>query len=435
MSTALTLNQLNRRIAAALSQPVLQNVWVVAELSDLRVSNGHCYMELIEKHPDTGAVLARMRAVIWANLFPRLNADFFGATGQRLASGLKVMVCGSVTFHAAFGMSFVISQINASFTMGEVERRRREILQRLQREGVLDLNRQIEWPTVASRIAVISAPGAAGYGDFINQLYHNDRHLRFTTHLFPAVMQGDRTSPSVIAALDAIAADLDAWDCVVIIRGGGATSDLVAFDDYPLAANIAQFSLPVIIGIGHERDITVLDYVANMRVKTPTAAAEWLIARGEALLDSLHRTAADIIMAARGKTSDATRQLAYLESTLCTAPRTAMQRAGARLQQATVTLAGAGARRIAPELSRIDHTFRAIATAARTCLGRRGDYLDSRTALLDALSPAATLARGYSITTGPDGHALRSAASLHPGDIVTTTLANGKLTSTIKEIN
>lgn len=455
MSTALTLNQLNRRIAAALSQPVLQNVWVVAELSDLRVSNGHCYMELIEKHPDTGAVLARMRAVIWANLFPRLNADFFGATGQRLASGLKVMVCGSVTFHAAFGMSFVISQINASFTMGEVERRRREILQRLQREGVLDLNRQIEWPTVASRIAVISAPGAAGYGDFINQLYHNDRHLRFTTHLFPAVMQGDRTSPSVIAALDAIAADLDAWDCVVIIRGGGATSDLVAFDDYPLAANIAQFPLPVIIGIGHERDITVLDSVANMRVKTPTAAAEWLIARGEDALATLERLGSAICMLASDIIAGSKEQMARLEATLSRLPQAALALAGKQLDRLAIAVGDAATASLRPERARLDGLTLAVSDAATACLRpersrldimaerlsasaftaieRQRTALDTLDGLVKVLSPQSTLARGYSITR-VNGRAVTSAEGLAPGTTLETTLASGTVLSVTKEI-
>ena len=285
MERGITLSRLTRMVGQALASAPLQNVWVVAELSDLRLNHGHCYMELMEKDPATGSIMARMRAAIWASNFPSINATFMAATGRRLESGLKVMVCGTVNFHSAFGLSFVINSIDPAYTMGEAERRRREILQRLTAEKVIDLNRQLEWPDVALRIAVISASGAAGYGDFINQLYNNPSRLRFSTRLFQAVMQGDRTAASIIACLEAIASDVDSYDCVVIIRGGGATSDLLAFDDYDLAANVAQFPLPVIIGIGHERDTTVLDYVANMRVKTPTAAAEWLIGRGQQALD------------------------------------------------------------------------------------------------------------------------------------------------------
>lgn len=431
-TTALTLRQLNNRVAQALATPALQNVWVVAELSDMRVNHGHCYIELVEKDPDTGSVTARMRAAIWANAFPRINAEFFAATGQRLESGLKVMVCGSVNFHAAFGMSFIISAINPSFTMGEAERLRREILMRLQREGVIDLNRSLEWTDVPNRIAVISAAGAAGYGDFIHQLLTNPRRLRFTVRLFPALMQGAHTVPSVIAALDAIAADTDSWDTVVIIRGGGATSELAAFDSYELAANVAQFPLPVIVGIGHERDITVLDYVANMRVKTPTAAAEWLIARGTAALDTLRRTAADILQAATDRIAASHTQLAYMESALAVAPQAAVTRAGHRIQQAFTTLAAARTARLAPELTRLTATMQAIGTAAGTVLTRAADSLTAKESLIKALSPQATLSRGYSITTY-GGKAVTDPATLPVGATVRTTLAHGSFTSTVNE--
>ena len=426
----LTLRQLNDRVARALSVPGLQNVWVVAELMDLRVNHGHCYMELIEKDPSTGVVNARLRAVIWASNFARINAEFMSATSRRLESGIKLMVCGSVSYHAAYGMSFVISAINAAYTMGDAERRRREILVRLQKEGMLDHNRSLEWPDVPSRIAVISAPGAAGFGDFCHQLSANPSHLRFSVKLFTAVMQGERTVPTVISALEAIAADIDSFDCVVIIRGGGATSDLQAFDDYDLAANVAQFPLPVIVGIGHERDVTVLDYVANMRVKTPTAAAEWLIGRGEAALEALRRKAADILQSVTDRLAGANMQLAYAASALSTAPVTAMERAQAHLRQDMMTLAGAGARRIAPELSRLDAVIKAIATAGHTAIGRAGDRLSSKQTLIDALSPQATLSRGYSITR-IDGRAVRRASELVAGAVITTTLAGGTVSSTV----
>ena len=426
----LTLRQLNDRVARALSVPGLQNVWVVAELMDLRVNHGHCYMELIEKDPSTGVVNARLRAVIWASNFARINAEFMSATSRRRESGIKLMVCGSVSYHAAYGMSFVISAINAAYTMGDAERRRREILVRLQKEGMLDLNRSLEWPDVPSRIAVISAPGAAGFGDFCHQLSANPSHLRFSVKLFTAVMQGERTVPTVISALEAIAADIDSFDCVVIIRGGGATSDLQAFDDYDLAANVAQFPLPVIVGIGHERDVTVLDYVANMRVKTPTAAAEWLIGRGEAALEALRRKAADILQSVTDRLAGANMQLAYAASALSTAPVTAMERAQAHLRQDMMTLAGAGARRIAPELSRLDAVIKAIATAGHTAIGRAGDRLSSKQTLIDALSPQATLSRGYSITR-IDGRAVRRASELVAGAVITTTLAGGTVSSTV----
>lgn len=429
---AISLSRLNRAIAGYLSQPSLTNVWVVAELMDLRVNHGHCYMELVEKDPDSGTVLARMRAAIWASNYGRISAAFAAATGQRLATGLKVLVCGTVNFHAAYGLSLIISDIDPSYTMGEAERRRREILERLNREGIINDNRSLEWPSTALRIAVVSAPGAAGYGDFINQLYSNASRLRFTVKLFTAVMQGERTCPTVIAALDAIAAEADSWDCVVIIRGGGASSELQAFDDYQLAANVAQFPLPVIVGIGHERDVTVLDYVANMRVKTPTAAAEWLIGRGEATLDRLRQIGEGIFRIVTDRVSASRMQLAQLASALEIAPMGAFDRARHRLQQASVTLAGAGGRRIVPELARLDHLMQAITQATAISLTRRRDYLNAREQLLKALSPDATLKRGYSLTLF-EGKAVRNAALLSDGAEVTTRVAEGSFNSVVKK--
>ena len=298
---AISLAEFNNRITALFaSAPQIKDTWVTAELSDVRrAANGHCYMELIQKDSESGAAIARLRAVIWANVYSRLSADFTAATGQRFADGLKVMVCISAGFHRNYGLSATITDINPEYTMGDLLRQRREILMRLEKEGILELNRQLQWTEAPLRIAVISAKGAAGYGDFIHQLYSNPSHMKFHTELFAASMQGENTVPSVIAALEQIASDIGKWDGVVIIRGGGSTSDLNAFDNYELAANIAQFPLPVIIGIGHERDITVLDYVANMRVKTPTAAAEWLISRGKALLERINAIATDILTSAQ----------------------------------------------------------------------------------------------------------------------------------------
>ncbi len=425
---ALTLSRLNRAIAGTLSRPEFTNVWVVAELMDVRLNRGHCYMELVEKNPDTGNIEARMRAAIWASNYPHISARFIRATGQRIESGLKVLVCGTVNFHPAYGLSLVISDIDPSYTMGEAERRRREIIDRLTREGVINDNRSLPWPEPTMRVAVISAPGAAGYGDFINQLYTSASRLRFTTRLFPAMMQGDRTSPTVIAALEAIAAEADAWDCVVIIRGGGASSDLQAFDDYNLALNIAQFPLPVIVGIGHERDVTVLDFVANMRVKTPTAAAEWLISRGDAALDALRSVASDIFRAASDRLSGARTQLAHLQSALAIAPPAAMDRAKARLGNAATSLAGVGARRVAPEFMRLDQILMALQTAAATLIGRRRDALDARSSLLDALSPQATLNRGFSMTLA-DGRIVRDASTVPSGTRIETRVARGSIIS------
>lgn len=428
---ALTLRELNRRIASLVTVPSTQNVWVTAELSDLRLSGGHCYFELIDKN-DSGSIDSRLHGIIWAGQYRALNARFAAVTGQSLATGLKVLMRGSVNYHSAYSISFVVTDIDPSFTMGDVERRRREILDRLRREGILDLNRTLEWPVPALRIAVISAKGAAGYGDFMNQLYSNSHRLRFTTRLFPAVLQGEKTAESVIAALNAVmdSGGEEAWDCVVIIRGGGATSDLISFDSYPLAANVAQFPLPVIIGIGHERDVTVLDFVANMRVKTPTAAAEFLIARAQESLDALRRMAAEMLRCVNDRISGCQTRLSFAEGRLPLLPPAAIERQRSRLRNCATTLQAAGSRRIAPALARLDSAPGTLALAAANLSARCRDRLKAAATLLDALSPAATLRRGYTITR-IDGAAVTSAAAVRPGARLETTFSDGTVSSTV----
>ena len=270
----ISLVELNRRIAGALAvAPGLNRQWITAETSDLRCSAGHCYMELVQKN-DTGTPLAKARAVIWASTYAGLRERFLMATGVALASDMKVMVQVNVNYHPVYGMSLVINDIDPDYTVGDLARRRNAIIMRLRAEGVFDLNRTLPWSPVPQRVAVVSARGAAGYGDFVRHLHGNAYGLRFHTELFESAMQGERTVQGIIDALEKIAARENEFDCVAIIRGGGAVSELAAFDNYDLASNVAQFPLPVIVGIGHDRDTTVLDYVAARRVKTPTAAAE-----------------------------------------------------------------------------------------------------------------------------------------------------------------
>ena len=409
MTQAITLVELNQRLQNAIAvTPGIHNVWVTAETSDMRRSGGHCYMELLQKHPDTGATMAKIRAAIWASRFAQLAVNFRAATGTELASGIKIMVLVSTSFHPVYGLSLVINDINPEYTVGDLIRRRNEMLARLQAEGVLNMNRELPWPSPVQRIAVVSAQGAAGYGDFINQLYRNPRRLFFHTELFQATLQGERAPASIIAALEAIAARCDEFDCVVIIRGGGATSDLVSLDNYDLAANVAQFPLPVIVGVGHERDITILDYVANMRVKTPTAAAEWLIASGNAQLQHLQQLASDVYRLSVERISGNRRQLAYLEG------------------QLTPLANGL----IARQRQQLAATARELPTLTGNLLAHARNRLDSYSQLVEALSPMATLRRGYTITRGPRG-AIKSAGKIVAGQQLTTVFADGQATYTV----
>jgi exodeoxyribonuclease VII large subunit len=427
---SMTLLQLNKLIAKLMTVPQTQNVWVTAELSDVAVRGGHCYMELLQKD-DNGVQQAKARGVIWANVYRSIASDFYAATGRQFATGLKLMVCASASMHPVYGMSLVITAVNPEYTLGDLQRRRMEILRRLKAEGVLELNRQLQWPETLLRIAVVSAPGAAGYGDFIDQLMRNQSHLRFRPQLFPAIMQGDRSPASIIDALDHINSEIDRWDCVVIIRGGGATSDLQAYEDYDLALNIAQFPIPVIIGIGHERDITVLDYVAKMRVKTPTAAAEFLINAGESQLEALRNLGTRILQAAGDMLSASKEQLGRLESLLPLAPTNALQRADQRLRAGVMSLQGISGRRISPALERLNLQCENLAAAAQRAITLRSERLDAYEKLVNALSPRAVLARGYSLTR-INGHTVVSASQLVPGDVIETYLASGKVSSTVK---
>ncbi len=426
---SLTLRQLQQRVQAHLLANDLRDVWVTAELSDVRVSGGHCYMELLEKDAN-GKIVAKARAAAWANVYRSIAHNFMAVTGQQFATGLKVMLRISVSYHEVFGMTMVVNDVNPEFTMGDLLRRRRESIMRLQREGILELNRKLTFPTPTLRIAVISARTAAGFGDFANQLFNNPSRLAFKVSLFQARLQGEQTSQSILAALERIASAREQWDCVVIIRGGGASSDLIAFEDYDLAAAIARFPLPVIIGIGHERDITLLDYVANMRVKTPTAAAEWLITEGEKQLDALRRIALMMGRTASDRLAGSAAQLSMLSTRLRLLPLQAMERSRAALTTCTLSLAGLSASRIAPAAARLDTISENIRREAATIIRRQSERLESFASLIDAFSPMATLRRGYTITRLTDsGKTLRSVADATEGALLTTTLPDGRIIS------
>lgn len=432
---AISVLQLNKIIAEALTvEPRLHNVWVVGETSDLRVAGGHCYLELLEKD-ERGTVVARIRAAIWAQTYAVLAPKFQAATGVPLASGQKVMMLLNVNYHPAFGLTAVVSLINPAYTVGDAVRRRLEILERLKSEGIMEQNRNIKWPVPAQRIAIISARGAAGYGDFINQLYTNKPCLAFTSRLFEATMQGERTVPTILDALERIRCEAEQWDCVVIIRGGGATSELGAFDSYDLAAAIARFPKPVIIGIGHERDITVLDYVANMRVKTPTAAAQWLIHNGELRLDELSRIANAIYQSVSSSIQGNREQIAYLSAIVPSLVTQRISDIHSRIDRATTLMSTLSATLITPRLDSLNRMASDISDATGQALQRSGDKLRSLEELISALSPESTLARGYSLTRRVGGKVVTSSAELRDGDAIETFFADGSATSIVNNIN
>ena len=432
-STAITLREFNNRIKRLLMNPAVCNCWIRADLSDVNVRGGHCYLELVEKDERTGATVAKMRGIIWSNRFSYLRSKFLQVTGQDLKSGLKVLVEVSVNYHEQYGISLIINDIDPSYTLGDMERIRREILMRLKAEGVIDMNKQLEFPAFPQRVAIVSASGAAGYGDFMNQIHNNAYNLQFYTCLFPAVMQGQNTVTTVIAALDRINEHIDLFDCVVIIRGGGATSDLNSFDDYTLASYVAQFPLPVVVGIGHERDVTILDYVACRRVKTPTAAAELLVGCGVEALAHVDELKDSILNIARDYLSAAKQQLQYLSGTIPLMASNIIERNDARLRHLMQIVPITAQNRINSEHERLRYRLQSLTQASAQLLVREKLRLSAMQDKIDILSPQNTLRRGYSLTT-LGGKAVIDASSLRPGDVIVTSFKTGSVESTVNNI-
>lgn len=449
-----SLSELQQLLGSTIRMnPQLQNVWVTAEMSDLRVTGGHCYMELIEKDSG-GTTVAKTRAMIWASNLYGLRSKFYAATGRDIATGMKVMVKGSVNHHSLYGLSFVINDIDPSYTLGDLERLRKEILQKLEREGMLRANLAYQMPRTPLRIAVVSAPGAAGYGDFMNQLHTNPDGFKFYPFLFPAVMQGDRTSVSVRQALDMVASTIDLWDCVVIIRGGGSTSDLNGFDEYELAKAVATFPLPVVVGIGHERDRTVLDEIACVRCKTPTAVAAYLIdslrmAYGD-LLDNVRKIArysADrlqgekyrlanmevslpAVVKARIMTSE--RELSQLSHSLERGAILTLNSHKDKLRRLSHAVALNASKTTAGEIERVQMLKIRYANALKNLLRQPTMRLDAIENMVRVLSPENTIKRGYSITM-LNGKAVSSLNQLKDGDVIETRLADGLVVSKVIE--
>lgn len=425
---------------------LMSNVWVRAELSDVRRSAGHCYMELMEKDA-SGQVLAKLRANIWRSNFDRLNDKFADLNkGKPIASGLKADVFGSASYHPVFGLSFTVTGIEPYDEAGDIERQRREILARLMREGVLERNKHLEFPIAPQRIAIISASGAAGYGDLMDHLVNNSAGYIFYTHLFEAVMQGERVSRSVRDALEKIAATSRLWDCVVIARGGGATTDLIGFDDLDLARAVATFPLPIVVGIGHERDRTVLDEIACIRVKTPTAVASFLTERLQLALnhvtelvrdvvsyvsetlhgEELHLSSVGNLLSAVGRQriAEASELLGRIEMTVRQTALSATEKQRLELTSLARVAAQVAVGRTQSESSRLAMLHKAIATSASLPVAAAATKLDALEKVIDALSPEQTLRRGYSITR-VGGHVVSDVGKLAAGDIVETQLAGG----------
>ena len=405
----ITLFELNRLVREAIEDALPMEYWVEAELSECRESRGHCYMELIQKDEQTATPIAKASAKCWANKWLTIRPYFERTTGQQLHAGMKVLLQVYPQFHEAYGFSWIVTDIDPTYTLGDMARKRQEIIQKLKAEGVFDLQKELQLPVFCQRIAVISSQTAAGYGDFCNQLADNPYGFKFETQLFPAIMQGEGVEQSIISALEQIY-DMP-FDCVVIIRGGGATSDMSGFDTLALAENVANFPIPIITGIGHERDESILDMISHTRVKTPTAAAALLIDHLKGVLETIEGAQSMITHYVQQKLSIANSQLSIISEAIPRLFSIVKTRQEAKIDALYTRLPMLIERRFTSERHRLQ-------------------LMDEK---LKALDPTLLLARGYSITMH-NGRAVKDASQLPPGAEIETRLAKGTIHSVIKSV-
>lgn len=387
----LTLYSLNNLVHEAVSVALPARYWVTGELSEVReAANGHCYIELVQRDEATGTLVAKARGTIWSRVYSLLRPYFLEQTGNHFAQGLKVLLQVSVNFHELYGYTLDVCDIEPAYTIGDMARKRQLVIKRLADEGVIGLNKELQFPLLPQRVAVISSYTAAGYGDFCDQLHNNAYGFVFYTKLFPAPMQGNGVEQGIIGALDCIARNSELWDVVVIIRGGGAVSELSCFDTYELANNCAQFPLPIVTGIGHRRDESVLDIVAHTSAKTPTAAAELLVHAMLAQAQWIATVQQDVVDAVRN--------------------------------------------RMAGEKHRLQSLVQRLPVATALFMQGMHHKLDLWQKYMDASSPERILSLGYSITR-VNGRAVRSIVDVIPGDDITTTVVGGEFTSKIIDKN
>ena len=428
---ALSLFELNNLVREVISTAFDNEYWVEAELSELREVRGHCYMELIQKELFSNTPVAKASAKCWKNKWQILRPKFEKVSGQYLHAGLKVMLKVYPDFHEAYGFSWIVTDINPEFTMGDMARKRLEIVKQLQAEGIFDLQKELELPLFAQRIAVISSANAAGYGDFCHQLNDNSYGLKFYTRLFPAVMQGEEIEQSVIAALNKINQRMDDFDVVVIIRGGGATSDMSGFDTLSLSENVANFPLPVITGIGHDRDESVLDMVSHTRVKTPTAAAAFLVDHLEEVYERVLDAQTELLTSVRHLMEMEKAQLQHLGEKIPMLFSLYKERQETMLEHRFQALTTAIQTHLVQETHRLEQLKRGIKPTIEQQMMRENYHLSLLAQRVKSLDPTLLLHRGYSMTM-LNGRIVKDKSLLKSGDEIETILENGTIQSIIK---
>ncbi len=452
--TNITLSALNNLIREKISSGFPMPIWITAEILEMQVNRtGHCYMELIEKSGDDDAIIAKSRATIWAYKFNMLKPFFETTTGTTLRSGIKVLVKAEVSFHEVYGLSLNISDIDPSFTLGDMALKRKEVIRKLTEAGVMDMNRELPFPSVPQAIAVISSDTAAGYGDFMDTLTNNSYNFSFQTMLFSARMQGEQADRSIIKALESIYNHETDFDIVVIIRGGGSQADLDCFNSYDLCLNIAQFPLPILTGIGHDRDESIADLVAHRSLKTPTAVAEFLVdllLEFNAYLDDLHNRflarTANILQEEKTRIELHAKTLHHSIQQYLTEEEFVIKDFRNRLSTSSKQCISDGKDLVIRSTGQLQFQWRSLIgrirrdldvydgkhrSAVRNILSLESDNLRNWEKHLDLVRPERVLARGYSITYA-NGKPVKSIKELEPGDQISTHLNDGTIESEVK---
>lgn len=453
MNEKLSLTELQLVIRDSLYMALPDLYWVIAEISEIRENyNGHCYLELIEKLPDEISIRARVRAVIWNNRYRFLRTFFENSAGEPLREGMKILVRVKIEYHELYGLSLVINDIDPAFTIGDMAIRRQQIIRRLEDEGVISMNRELDIPLVPQRIAIISSGSAAGYTDFINHLRSNSFGYVFYTALFDTPVQGKETEPGVIKSLEKIAGHIDKFDLTVIIRGGGSQTDLSWFDSYAIAYYITQFPIPVITGIGHDKDLSVTDIVANVSLKTPTAVADFLIERmsgAENLISELSTALTDeaktLLEESERRMETAMLRLApvtrimisdfreLLSSVVIEMTRTGknfLAKANSLPENQKYRIASGSHSIIVRKETALKHKKELLVTISRNNMSAIQSLLDGFNNSLKILDPQNVLKRGYTITS-INGKIIKKGKSLKKDDIIDTRFSDGSVSSRI----
>lgn len=406
---SISLSELTDRIQDTIRLNFGTPFWIRAEISELRENqNGHCYLEFIEKDNQTDSILAKTKAIVWSSTYRMLKPYFESSTGESFRAGLKVLVAVTVDFSGVYGFSLNVRDIDPAFTIGELAARRLKIIRQLEADGVVDMNKQLILTARPQRLAIISSATAAGYGDFMDQLQNDSHQFAFYTRLFPAIMQGEQAEQSIIGALDKIFAHADLFDAVVMIRGGGATTDLACFDTYDLALNCAQFPLPILTGIGHQRDNTIVDMVAHSSFKTPTAVAEFLIQQLVFVENNLRNTFYEIASVVRDRIN---------------AENLALNTKSWKIKQSLQN-------RLTLRLINIEKQKGRLRSLVRSVLATEKNKLLLLARTVETHSPVYLLKHGYTITT-VNGKRISSVAGVKKGDAVRTYVHDGDFKSTI----